>query len=288
LATAGGPGAPLPPAGPGSEPAAPSAVPATLRAAAAHVFVGDLEAPALDGGDRSHLERVLRLQPGEVVGLSDGAGCWRVARWRGGGVLDPAGPVTAEPRPRPEVAVGVALVKGDRLEWAVQKLTELGVDRVMPMATERAVVRWDGERRRRAAQRLRAVARAAAMQSRRVRLPVVDEVTDFADLVTAFAGGSPAGGAGGPGGAGPLAGPAALADPVGEPPSLERPVILVGPEGGWSPAELGAPLPRVSLGPHVLRAETAAVAAGTLLVAIRHGLVAGRPASGALPDAITG
>ena len=57
-------------------------------------------------------------------------------------------------------------------------------------------------------------------------------------------------------------------------PSLARPVVLVGPEGGWSDDELAAGLPTVGLGPNVLRTETAAVAAGTLLVALRSGLLA--------------
>lgn len=67
---------------------------------------------------------------------------------------------------------------------------------------------------------------------------------------------------------------AALAEPGGAPPSLDRPVVLVGPEGGWAEEELALDLPRVSLGPLVLRAETAAVAAGVLLTSLRHKLVA--------------
>ena len=66
----------------------------------------------------------------------------------------------------------------------------------------------------------------------------------------------------------------ALADPGGRPPSLDYPTVLVGPEGGWSPAERGFGLPTVALGPTVLRTETAAVTAGALLAALRAGLVA--------------
>ena len=66
---------------------------------------------------------------------------------------------------------------------------------------------------------------------------------------------------------------ATLADVDGEPPSLDRPTVLVGPEGGWSPGELGAGLPRTRLGIHVFRAETAAITAGALLVALRENLV---------------
>lgn len=93
------------------------------------------------------------------------------------------------------------------------------------------------------------------MQSRRAWLPVVDEPVPFSVAATW------------PG--------VALAVAGGDPPSLALPVVLVGPEGGWDPSvELGAGLPTVGLGPNVLRTETAAVVAGTLLVALRSGLLA--------------
>jgi len=91
------------------------------------------------------------------------------------------------------------------------------------------------------------------MQSRRVRLPVVEDVADFASVASR------------PG--------AALAVRHGDPPSLRWPLLVVGPEGGWSPEEAAAPLPQIGLGPHVLRAETAALVAGALLAALRSGLV---------------
>ncbi|MHB1498356.1 MAG: 16S rRNA (uracil(1498)-N(3))-methyltransferase, partial [Acidimicrobiales bacterium] len=77
-----------------------------------------------------------------------------------------------------------------------------------------------------------------------------------------------------PGAAGVVPG-VALAVPDGSPLSLATPSVLVGPEGGWSEAELGAVVNHVALGPHVLRAETAALAAGVLLAALRSHLVAG-------------
>jgi RsmE family RNA methyltransferase len=64
-----------------------------------------------------------------------------------------------------------------------------------------------------------------------------------------------------------------LADDGGGPVALERPVVLVGPEGGWAPEETACGRPTMGLGPHVLRSETAAIAAGALLVAKRAGLV---------------
>jgi 16S rRNA (uracil1498-N3)-methyltransferase len=225
----------------------------------AHAFVADPATPDLDPEDRHHLERVLRLRRGEEVTVSDGAGRWRVCRLGAGGALEPVGDVVVVPRPVPAVAVGLALTKGARPELAVQKLTELGVDRIAPFVADRSVARWDGERAERHVARLRRVAREAAMQARLAHLPVVADVVDFAAVASA------------PG--------AARCDRGGAPPSLATPFLLVGPEGGWSDAERSAALPVVGLGPTVLRAETAAIAAGALLAALRAGVVVdrGRP-----------
>ncbi len=156
--------------------------------AAAHVFVIDLTQPALDDEDRHHLERVLRLRPGEEVTASDGTGGWRRCRFGAGGALEPLGPIEVETRPEPRITVGFALTKGDRPAWTVQKLVEVGVDRIVPITTAHTVVRWDAEKSSRQADRLRAVARGAAMQSRRVWLPVVEEVQPFAAVALRPAG----------------------------------------------------------------------------------------------------
>jgi 16S rRNA (uracil1498-N3)-methyltransferase len=221
--------------------------------AAAHVFVDDLESLSLDADDAHHLERVLRLRPGQMVTASDGAGGWRRCAWTAAG-LAPDGPIDADPRPDPPVTIGFAVPKGDRPEWIVQKLTEVGVDRIVPLAAARGVVRWDDAKAARNVERLRKVAREAAMQSRRAWLPVVDDVTTPARLYEA-GGGS-----------------AALAQPGGAALSLAVPTILVGPEGGWAPEEW-AGRRSVGLGPTVLRTETAAVTAGILLTALRAGIV---------------
>jgi 16S rRNA (uracil1498-N3)-methyltransferase len=226
----------------------------------AHVFVADLDAPELDEPDRHHLSRALRLRPGEEVTVSDGTGRWRSCRYvtrRLGGdrqsvALEPEGPVIYEEPPLPAVAVGFVVTKGSRPEWVVQKLTEVGVDRIVPLSSSRSVVRWDTPRADRNVERLRRVAREAAMQSRRNRLPEVTDVLRFAEVAVAGA---------------------ALAEPGGAAPSLERPFVLVGPEGGWDRAEMACGLPLVGLGPTLLRAETAAVSAGVLLCALRAGLV---------------
>lgn len=223
----------------------------------AHVFVDDLDAPALGPGDQHHLERVLRLRAGDEVSASDGAGGWRLCTLVGGAgasaSLEAAGDVIRHPRPSPPVTVAFALTKGDKPEWAVQKLTEVGVDRIVPVAAARSVVRWAPERAAAQVQRLRRVAREAAMQCRRTWLPEVEDVAGFAAVAAR------------PG--------ASLAAVGGRPPTLAFPVVLVGPEGGWADDELAAGLPRVALGPHVVRAETAAVLAGGLLCALRIGIV---------------
>jgi 16S rRNA (uracil1498-N3)-methyltransferase len=229
-----------------------------LRDAAAHLFVADLERPQPDAEDLHHLLRVLRLRDGEAVGLSDGQGAWRLGRLvlgagRSDADLEVVGPVQVDPLPTPTITVGLALPKGDRAEWAVQKLTELGVDAIAVLDTERSVVRWEGDRAETGLARLSRVARQAAAQSRRTRLPTISgplRVADFATATTAAAEpGAPAG------------------------PSLRQPTVLVGPEGGWGESELPSEMARVALGPGVLRTETACLAAANLLVGLRSGLI---------------
>lgn len=223
---------------------------------AAWVFVGDLDELGLDDSDAHHLGRVLRLRPGEAVGASDGRGRWRacVVADAAGGVLrlHATSPVVADSVPHPPITVGFSLVKGDRPELVVQKLTELGVDRIVLFAASRSVVVWEGERAVHHLARLRRVAREAAVQSRRARLPEVSDLASLASLLEE------------PG--------AVVADPSGGPPSLAMPTIVVGPEGGFSTEERRLARGSVRLGSNVLRAETAAMVAGALLVALREGI----------------
>ena len=217
-------------------------------------FVSDLEVPVLAESDAHHLVRVLRRRAGDPMTVSDGLGRWRTARL---GLSTPAslgslGPVRELIDAAPAISIGFALVKGDKPELIVQKLTELGIDRIVPFRADRSVVRWDDEKGAKAVERLRSVARSAAMQCHRPRLPVVSDVQDFGGLVAAGA---------------------AMADRGGAAPSLAMSFVLVGPEGGWSEEEASQPAPRVALGVHVLRAETAAVAVGVILTSLRVGIV---------------
>ena len=212
-----------------------------------HVYVEDLDEPVLADEDRHHLARVLRLRDGDSLTVGDGLGRWRPARF--GSDLRIDGEVVEVSAPSRTVAVGFALIKGGRPELVVQKLTELGVDHILPLAAERSVVRWDEAKVASQYERMVRVAREAGMQSRRARLPEVAPVAPVESLLDA-----------------------AMAEPGGEVLDTDVDVLLVGPEGGWTPEELRERR-RISLGPTILRAETAAIVAGVLLVALRDGRV---------------
>jgi 16S rRNA (uracil1498-N3)-methyltransferase len=239
---------------------------AARAAAAAQVFVDEPAMPVLADDDVHHLARVLRLRPGDEVIAADGRGCWARAMWRGEAELMPVrgdvgvggdGMVQFEARAEPALTVAFAPVKGERPEWVVQKLTELGIDRIVPLRCERSVVRWSGPRGKATVERLRRVAREAAAQCRRVWLPDVSDTMRFDELHTL---GAP--------------GEVVLAQLSGDRPTLTQRVVAVGPEGGWSTDELASGLPTVGFGLSVLRAETAAVTAGALLASLRTGTVA--------------
>lgn len=221
-----------------------------------HVFVESLLAPTLADDDAHHLERVLRVRRGDPITISDGRGRWRAAEFDRD--PRPTGPIIVVDAPLPPITIGFVVPKGDRPSWIVQKLTELGVDRIRPLSSIRSVVRWEGERGEKQIVRLRSVARAAAMQSRQVRIPVIEPMC-AAQAVLAEGG-------------------ATLAHRDGAPPTLARSTVLIGPEGGWDPAELVAAEYTVNLGPSVLRAETAAIVAGTSLTMLRTRLVCERSA----------
>ena len=214
---------------------------------APHIFVDDLDVLDLEPADDHHL-RVLRIAPGAAVVACDGKGAWRLCR-RTASAIEPSGLTTSSTRPVPAIAIAFALTKGEKPELVVQKLTELGVDRIVPFFAERSVVRWDEARAQRNLDRLRRVAREAAMQSRRLTLPVV---TDVASVASVGAQGF------------------VRADRGGTPLSLACPSIAIGPEGGWSDDERTAMPDSIALSDTVLRAETAAIAAAAVLGALRR------------------
>lgn len=210
-------------------------------AALAQLRVADPGAPALSRADDHHLRSVLRAREGEEVVVTDGAGAWALAHVVAGG-LERVGDVQRDPAPTP-TALYLAALKGDRAEWAIAKATELGISRVVPLVTRRATARLTGEARARVLARWRRVAAEAAGQCRRTHDLVVDEPLGVADV----------------------GGDVAVADVGGSPDWRGVTAVAIGPEGGWEPGEWDGSRRRVSLGPTVLRAETAAVVAAALV-----------------------
>jgi 16S rRNA (uracil1498-N3)-methyltransferase len=208
-----------------------------------------------------HARDVLRLRAGAAVRVFDGRGAEFDAVLETVTRHDVSGRITGVAVPRPESPLRVILamspLKGDRMELAIQKATELGVAEIRPVVTVRtdAAARpaLEGARR----DRWDKVASGAAEQCGRATVPVVAPTATLA----AFIADPPAG-----------ARVVLLERQEGQPPlaSLPRPqaiTLLVGPAGGWEPVEIerlaGAGFVAVSLGPRILRAETAAIAALT-------------------------
>ena len=226
----------------------------------------ELEAGAvvLSGPEGRHAAAARRLRPGERADLADGAGTLAecvVTAVTAGSVSLAVRSVRTVPRPEPRITVVQALPKGDRGELAIETMTEVGVDTVIPWAAERCVVRWQGDRGARALGKWRIAARQAAKQARRAWLPEVAEPASLAGVSARVSAAACA----------VVLEPDA-AEPLGglTPPEAGEIVLVVGPEGGISPGEraalAAAGATERRLGPTVLRTSTAgAVAAGILL-----------------------
>lgn len=219
----------------------------------------------LDGPEGRHAVSVKRLRAGEDVVLTDGAG-----RWADCVVLEAEGKdrlvvrmdaVTEEPEPRPRITVVQALPKGDRGEVAVETMTEVGVDAIVPWSASRCITQWKGERGLKALGKWRATAREAGKQSRRVRFPEVADAAS-AKQVAALLAKADFAAVLHESGTEPLA--------AAELPAEGEIVLVVGPEGGVSPEELAlfaeAGARPYVLGPTVLRTSTAGTAAAALLL----------------------
>jgi 16S rRNA (uracil1498-N3)-methyltransferase len=243
----------------------------------APVFVLDpLELPdfcggefVLDGPEGRHAVSVKRLRPGEDVILTDGRGRWmegvvKATEGKDRLVLMDLESVFEEPQEQPRITVVQALPKGDRGEVAVETMTEVGVDAIVPWQAARCITQWKGERGLKALGKWRATAREAGKQSRRVRFPeIADAATtkqvaallakaDFAAVLHSdFEHRSE-----------PLA--------TAQLPTEGEIVLVVGPEGGVSREELAlfeeAGAKAYVLGRSVLRTSTAGTAGAALLL----------------------
>lgn len=215
------------------------------------VFVEDLEQPWLSDGDARHVTKSLRLRSGARLAAGDGDGRWRWVRLTDGGELEVEDQVVrSEPSRNQVLTVAFAPVKGDRSDLIVQKVTELGIDQIVPVHTARSVVRWDAERAAKQVERHRRIAREAAMQSRRTHLPDISTMMPLMELV---------------GGRNDVA----FAEPGGRPLSAtDRPpsCLVIGPEGGFDPGELEGH-ETVGLPGRILRTETAAIVGAAVLAA---------------------
>jgi 16S rRNA (uracil1498-N3)-methyltransferase len=219
----------------------------------------------LSGAEGRHAATVRRLRPGERADVTDGAGlvaeCVVAGPAEGGGLELTVQARREVPRPDPVITVVQAIPKGDRGELAVEEMTEVGVDRIVPWAAARCVPVWHGARGERSLARWRLTAREAAKQSRRAWIPEVTAVASAGQVAR-------------------LIGKAACAIVLepGAAASLGRLslpesgdlLVVVGPEGGITGKESAAfgaaGAIACRLGPTVLRTSTAGTVAAAILL----------------------
>jgi 16S rRNA (uracil1498-N3)-methyltransferase len=227
------------------------------------LFIDAFDAPLAAGqrldlppGPARHAQ-VRRVQPGDALVLFDGRGGEWQARVQAMGrqsvQVELLAHAAVDRELRPRVTLAVGMPANERMDWLVEKATELGMAALQPLQCERSVLRLEGERAERKREHWQAQAVAAAEQCGRTRVPAVQPVRRLADWLQDL----PAGGLRW------LLSPQAASPPAL--PTADAPLlVLSGPEGGLSPAEEGAAraagFQAVQLGPRVLRAETAPLA----------------------------
>jgi 16S rRNA (uracil1498-N3)-methyltransferase len=215
----------------------------------------------ITGEDVRHIVTVLRMKIGEELLLCDGAGVEYAVKIARIDRSEIETEITAE-RKREintlRITLGQGLPKSDKMDLIVQKATELGAATIVPLATERTIVKIKDEEKR--VQRWRKIAREAAMQSHRPDIPEVESIRRFDDFLRTLdpdprtlllfpweEGTEP------------------IKNILRKNPGVTGITVLIGPEGGFSAAEAevakGRGFHLVSLGPNILRTETAAIAA---------------------------
>jgi 16S rRNA (uracil1498-N3)-methyltransferase len=221
----------------------------------------------ISGDDARHLTRVLRVEPGQRYEISDNRNVFlaEIETARKEHVVFRTLEKLAPPAPQASIVLCAALIKFDRFEWMIEKATELGVARILPVEAARSEHGLERAAHKRV-ERWRRIAMEASQQSRRAHLPEIDEPVSFLEALALTAthryvfDEDPA--------APPL--PSVLPS---ERTTSDEIAALIGPEGGWTDEERaafsidkqGEPWTAVSLGPTILRAETAAIAALTFV-----------------------
>jgi len=219
---------------------------------------------AIEGTAANHITRVLRLRAGDAITVFNGSGvefAASIEAFRKDSVLvavKEERAATDRESPLP-ITLAQGISRGERMDWIVQKATELGASRIVPVTTERSVVRLDAKQAEKKVQHWRGIAIAACEQCGRNRVPEIALPTPIFELVTA----------GAPGATRLLLSPMAEASIEQVSVGASGLSVLIGPEGGLTETEqevaLRSGFTSVRMGPRVLRTETAAIAALTLL-----------------------
>jgi len=224
------------------------------------------EAIPLQSREARYILTVLRLGPGDEVTVFDGEG--REYRtelsedYEAGMYLAIQEELSPQRESPVTIILGQALLKGERMKFVIQKATELGVDRIIPLVTSRSIPIVEGERESLRIERWRKIAQEAAKQSGRTVVPEIGAIHELADFLAQSEGtkvmlweGEPT----------PLREVAAKIDPQG------GITLLIGPEGGFSEAEVSEAQDQgflvAGLGQRVLRAETATL---SVLSIVQH------------------
>lgn len=211
-----------------------------------------------------HLDQVLRRPAGSPLVLFNGDGLDYAARLlgveRGGATIAVGAPGVREPLPPLDIHLALGISKGERMDYALQKSVELGVTRFTPLFTERTQIQLTGPRLARRLDHWRGVLIAACEQSGRSRLPTLAAALAYPDWLAGQHGG------------GFLLDPEASRSLAGSPAPGSAVTLLIGPEGGFSPRERERARAHgfqgVRLGPRILRAETAPLAAVAIVQAL--------------------
>jgi 16S rRNA (uracil1498-N3)-methyltransferase len=226
----------------------------------------------ITGDDLRHIRTVLRKQPGDLLTLLDGKGGEYTVRITAIGKAEVVTEIVDRKErliPSVRIVLGQGLPKSDKMDWIVQKATELGVSGIVPLITERTIVKVKDEEKRVA--RWRKICREAAMQSGRADITVIAPIRQFHQFILSPEPG-PLTRAPGLSAPGPMPlllmpweeGTRPVKEALRTRPDAKTIVVLIGPEGGFSQAEADAAKSTgfhlVSLGPNILRSETAALA----------------------------